>query len=82
MMPATNVVAAQPPMEKVQPKPAPPAVAKQPGNGSGFAPMVPPPLPISMTKEQQLQALNAKYIANQISPEEYFKQREAIVSGP
>ena len=35
-----------------------------------------------MTKEQQLQALNAKYIANQISPEEYFKQREAIVSGP
>ena len=76
-MPATNAVAVQPP-----PKPAPTAGVKQAGSEPGFAPIVAPPLPISMTKEEQLQALNAKYMANQISPQEYFKQREAIINGP
>jgi len=32
-----------------------------------------------MTTEEQLQALDAKYKADQISPEDYFKQREAIL---
>jgi hypothetical protein len=50
--------------------------AKEPG----FQPIVAPPLPISTDKEAQLQALTAKYMANEISPEAYFKQREEILS--
>jgi hypothetical protein len=80
MMLATNAVAAQPPSKPVQPTPEQPV--KQAENEPGFAPIVAPPLPISMTKEQQLQVLNARYMANEISPQEYFKQREAIINGP
>jgi hypothetical protein len=76
MMPATNVVAVQPPSE-----PAKPAGA-QPGNETGLKPIVAPPLPISMTKEEQLQALLNKYKSDQITPQEYFKQRAAILAGP
>jgi hypothetical protein len=47
----------------------------------GFQPIVAPPLPISTDKEAQLQALTAKYMANEISPEAYFKQREEILGG-
>jgi hypothetical protein len=35
-----------------------------------------------MTKEEQLQELLGKYKADQISPEEYFKQRAAILAEP
>jgi len=52
------------------------------GANLGLQPIEAPALPISMTKEQQLQALDARYKADQISPEEYFKQREAILAGP
>lgn len=51
-----------------------------PGREPGFPPMVAPPLPISTTKEQQLEALLAQYKADQISPEEYQKQRAAILA--
>ena len=44
--------------------------------------MVAPPLPISADKEAQLRALTAKYMANEISPEAYFKQREEILAEP
>jgi hypothetical protein len=77
MMPATNTVVAKPPM-----KPAPPASVKQAGTAPDLQPIVAPPLPISMTKEEQLQALLDKYKADQITPEEYFKQREAILAEP
>jgi hypothetical protein len=40
-----------------------------------------PPLPISADQQAQLQALDAKYSANQISPMDYFSQREAILKG-
>ncbi|HVU08711.1 MAG TPA: hypothetical protein VHG89_09235 [Verrucomicrobiae bacterium] len=49
------------------------------GSNAGYTPIVAPPLPISADKQAQLQALNAKYMANQISPQDYFKQREAII---
>jgi len=49
---------------------------------SGPVPIVAPALPISMTKEQRLQALLAKYKADQINPEEYHKQRAAILAEP
>jgi hypothetical protein len=50
-----------------------------PAVNSGFTPMESPPLPISADKQMQLQTLDAKYKADQITPEEYFKQREAIL---
>jgi hypothetical protein len=62
--------------------PPTPADVDYPGKELGFKPIVAPPLPISADKEARLQALNAQYMANQISPEEYFKQREEIISGP
>ncbi len=44
--------------------------------------MTAPALPISASKEAQLQELTAKYKADQISPEEYQKQRAAILAQP
>jgi hypothetical protein len=41
-----------------------------------------PALPISTTKGQRLQALLALYKADQITPEQYQKQRAAILAGP
>jgi hypothetical protein len=35
-----------------------------------------------MAKEQELQALLEKYKADQITPEEYHKQRAAILAEP
>jgi hypothetical protein len=79
-----------------QPVPPPAAVAKaepaaQPvktadvnfaGKDLGMKPMEAPALPISSSKEDQLQALLAKYKADQITPEEYHKQRAAILAQP
>jgi len=52
------------------------------GQEAGFAPIVAPPLPISAAKQQQLDALLVQYQADQISPEEYHKQRAAILAAP
>lgn len=38
-----------------------------------------PPLPITAAQQAQLQELLAKYMANEISPEEYHTQRAAIL---
>lgn len=67
MMPETNAVA------------APPAATV---NSPGPIPIIAPPLPISMTKEQRLQALLMLYKADQITPEQYHKQRAAILAEP
>jgi len=45
-------------------------------------PMEAPALPISASKEDQLQALLAKYKADQITPEEYHNQRAALLAQP
>jgi type IV secretory pathway VirB10-like protein len=47
-----------------------------------FQPMQGPPPPISAAKEAQLQALLAKYEADQISSAEYQTQRAAILAQP
>lgn len=47
-----------------------------------FRPIEAPALPISMSKAAQLQALLAKYKADQITPEQYHKQRAAILAQP
>ena len=39
-------------------------------------------LPISATKQEQLQALLVKYKADQITPDEYQTQRAAILAQP
>ncbi len=62
--------------------PTKPSNATVPGKEAGFTPIVAPPLPISATKEQQLDALLAQYKADLISPEEYHKQRAAILAEP
>jgi hypothetical protein len=51
-------------------------------NPSTPVPIVAPGLPISMTKEQRLQALLARYKADQITPEQYHTQRAAILAEP
>jgi hypothetical protein len=87
VMPAPNAVTPTPatPMPpEVKPVAAMPANASIPqfANEPGYTPIVAPPLPISMTKEQQLETLLAQYKADQISPEQYHKQRAAILAEP
>jgi hypothetical protein len=62
--------------------PAPTANANYAGKDIGLQPLAAPALPITATKEAQLEALLAKYKADQITPEEYHKQREAILAQP
>jgi hypothetical protein len=75
--PPTAVVTAPP-----APTPAPAADANYAGKDIGMKPMEAPALPITASKEAQLEALLAKYKADQITPEEYHKQREAILAQP
>jgi hypothetical protein len=62
--------------------PEQPASVNYPGKELGLKPIEAPSLPISADKQARLQALLAKYKADQITPEEYFKQREAILAEP
>jgi hypothetical protein len=73
---------AAPEAKPVATNPAKASNAIVPGQEPGFPPMVAPALPISAGKEQQLDALLAQYKANLISPEEYQKQRAAILAAP
>ncbi|MGD0349337.1 MAG: hypothetical protein ABSB84_03360 [Verrucomicrobiota bacterium] len=75
-------------------KPAPPATkpevmsppqqinANLPGKELGLKPIAAPPVPISAAKEAQLQALLAKYKADQITPEQYHAERAKILAEP
>ena len=62
--------------------PEKPASVNYPGKELGLNPIEVPSLPISADKQARLQALLAKYKADQITPEEYFKQREEILAEP
>jgi hypothetical protein len=53
-----------------------------PGKELGLKPIEAPLLPVSATQQAQLQALLAKYKANQITPEEYHNQRAEILAQP
>jgi hypothetical protein len=53
-----------------------------PGKELGLQPIEAPLLPITATQQAQLQALLARYKANQISPEEYHRQRAEILAQP
>jgi hypothetical protein len=43
--------------------------------------MTAPPLPISASQQQQLQALLQQYQADQITPAQYQAERQKILSG-
>jgi len=58
------------------------AEAYYPGKELGFQRIQTPPSPITPEKQALLDALLAKYQADQISPEEYHKQRAAIIAQP
>jgi hypothetical protein len=45
-----------------------------------FAPMEPPPLPISADKQRQLAELLEQYKADKVTPDEYQRQRAKILS--
>jgi len=59
-----------------------PANSSYAGKSLGFPPVEAPPPPVSAQKQADLQALLAKYMANQVSPEEYQKERAAILAAP
>lgn len=80
-------VIATPPAKPAAPGVAPavkssPANAGYAGKTLGFKPIEAPSPPVSAQKVAELQALLAKYMANQVSPEEYHKQRAAILAEP
>jgi hypothetical protein len=77
--PATSATSASQPKQTmvVTPMPAP-EVKTVIASPIGMA----PPLPISQEKQQKLQALLGKYRADQVSPDEYQKQRAAILAEP
>ena len=52
------------------------------GKELGLKPIESPLLPVSAAQQAQLQALLAKYKANQITPEEYHSQRAEILAQP
>ena len=58
------------------------AKIKQAQAAAGFKPIAAPPLPISDSKAARLQELLKKYKADEITPEEYHKQRTAILTEP
>jgi hypothetical protein len=58
------------------------AKVKQAQATAGFKAIAGPPLPISDSKEARLQELLKKYKADEITPDEYHKQRTAILAEP
>ncbi len=52
------------------------------GKDIGLQPIAAPALPIAASKEARLQALLEKYQSDQLSPEDYHKQRAAILAAP
>lgn len=79
LMPAKPAASEMPPAAE---KPLNPANVNYPGKELGLKPIEPPALPISAEVQARLQALDAKYMANQITPEEYHKQRAQILGLP
>jgi len=60
----------------------PPAGANYPGKELGLPPITAPPLPISAAKDARLQALLAKYLADQVTAAEYQSNRAEILAEP
>ena len=83
--PARMVSEARPaaqPVVAIVPQPPTEANVNYAGKNLGLKPIAAPALPISASKEDQLEGLLMRYKANLISPEEYQKQRAAILAAP
>jgi hypothetical protein len=86
--PQTAPVVKPPPAKPVKPQtapvvnPPPPANESYAGKTLGLKPIDAPPPPVSARKEAELQALLAKYMADQVTPDEYQKARAAILAEP
>jgi hypothetical protein len=68
-----------------KPVPLPPMAAvtnNYAGKDLGMKQISAPPLPISASKVERLQALLEKYKADQLTPDEYHQQRAAILAEP
>lgn len=76
MAPATYA-----PVTTANPTPTPAATTVAAPSTPVYRPIIAPSLPISADQQARLQALDAKYNANQITPQDYFNQREAILNG-
>ena len=63
-------------------KPLNPANVNYPGKELGLKSIEAPSLPVSAEVRARLQMLDAKYMADQITPEEYHKQRAEIMGRP
>jgi hypothetical protein len=82
--PPANTTAITPP----PPKPVAPAVAPEtkpanvnfPGKDLGLKPIEPPPVPVTDKQEAELHALLNRYIANEITPEQYQAERAKILA--
>ena len=74
----------QPPASKPEANPpAVPKVAKKPAKGEQLlTPIQGPATAVSADKQQRLAELLRKYIADEITPEEYHRERAKIVNGP
>ncbi len=60
----------------------PPAPGNKPKSGKpalSFTPLQPPPPAVSLNKQQQLNELLRKYMADEITPEQYHEQRAKIL---
>jgi hypothetical protein len=80
---ATSPAKPVPPAVKLEAAPLPNVVnANFPGKELGLKPIGAPLLPISATKEMQLEALLAAYQTDQITPEQYHTERAKILAAP
>jgi colicin import membrane protein len=82
-------VAKSEPKPNAKPKPAPSSLVKLDAPKASYTSSEPelkkfdaPASPLPASKQQKLQALLAKYKADQIAPAEYFTQRSAILNEP
>ena len=62
-------------------QPAKPEVTTYPGKALGFDPVAAPPPPVSAEQEAALQALLSRYMANEITPDQYQTERKKIMAG-
>ncbi len=79
--PVASVVE-KPAKSVVKPVAAKPANQNYLGKDLGMKPLPTPALPIAASQAARLQALLAKYKADQISPEDYHQQRAKILAEP
>jgi hypothetical protein len=62
-------------------KPAKPDETVYPGRSLGFNPIAPPPPPVSAEQQAALRSLLDRYMANEITPDQYQAERKKILAG-